>query len=225
MRLDVDTKFRIKALIMFGLEFYKVMMGTMLTIFVPHPCLSSQPTTICSVGDVLQNSWGAENWWQRIAVGMNFGTMVAVLVLYGFELYREHWIIEHLDIDHSKPNDNLDSEIETYPEIKKAMSTLNRRYLEVSQSTTVLVVINFVLSALYMRSALTSASTFTSLLSFLVLVMIKLLTTRTNAQASVQKERALSAYMTVHKTFNVIDPDYRIQCEIATTPTAAISSI
>jgi hypothetical protein len=129
----------------------------------------------------------------------------------GAGLVRIRTLPRALDIDPSRPNDNLDAEIEDYPEIKRAMSTLNRRYLEVSQRTTVLVIINFVLSAVYMRSALTSAGTFTSLLSFLVLVMIKLLTTRTKAQASVHRERALSAYMTVHKTFNVIDPDYRRQ--------------
>jgi hypothetical protein len=39
--------------------------------------------------------------------------------------------------------------------------------------------------------------------------MLKLYTTRHNAQASVKDERAFSAYITVHRTFNVIDADYR----------------
>jgi hypothetical protein len=213
MRLTTDSKFRLKALAMFGLEFYKVLMGTLLTIFVPHACSEADPHTPCSISSNLDQIVSDSNFSRRLAAGMNVATMVCVLVMYGFELYRENWIIEHLDIDPTKPNTNLDEEIEAYPEFKAHMHKLNVDYYKVASATFWLVIINFTASALYIFRFTPTSSTFgsslLSLVSFLILVMFKLSTTRTNALASVKHERALSAYMTVHKTFNVIDPDYR----------------
>jgi hypothetical protein len=96
------------------------------------------------------------------------------------------------------------------------MARLNKTYLETSSAVTVLVVINFTLSGIYFFSQ--GSFALTTLLSYLVLVMLKLVTTRTNAQASVKSERAFSAYMTVHKTFNVIDPDYRAELDEVPLP-------
>jgi hypothetical protein len=210
MRLTTDTRFRLKALALFGLEFYKVLMGTLLTIFVPYACSEADPHTPCTIGANLNQIVSDSNLGRRLAAGMNVATMVCVLVLYGFELYRENWIIEHLDIDPTKPNTNLDEEIEGYPEFKTRMHTLNHDYYKVSSATFWLVIINFAASSLYIFGyAIFDSSSVLSLASFFILVMFKLSTTRTNALASVNQERALSAYMTVHKTFNVIDPDYR----------------
>jgi hypothetical protein len=206
---DRDTSFRAKAAVLFALEFYKVMMGTMLTIFVPHHC-SDGKEDVCSLTQVLSEVRASENWTRRVAVGMNFATLVSVAVLYGFELYRENWIIEHLDVDCDKPNNNLDEEIEAYPELKRAMSFLNFHYRRVSEAVFWLVVVNFSLSGIYIYSGHSAGgATLTALLSYLLLVMLKLYTTRHNAQASVKDERAFSAYITVHRTFNVIDADYR----------------
>lgn len=206
---DRDTSFRARAVILFALEFYKVMMGTMLTIFVPHFCMEAS-TEVCSLTQVFGEVRNSENWLRRMAVGMNFATLVSVAVLYGWELYRENWIIEYLDVDCDKPNNNLDEEIEAYPDIKKAMRFLNFHYRRVSEAVFWLVIINFTLSGVYIYSGYSAgANTLTALLSFLLLVMLKLYTTRSNAQASVRDERAFSAYITIHKTFNTIDPDYR----------------
>ena len=38
MKLDVDTKERIKVLLIFLLQSYKVSMGSMLVLFVPQLC-------------------------------------------------------------------------------------------------------------------------------------------------------------------------------------------
>jgi len=221
MHLTTDTRFRLKALAMFGLEFYKVLMGTLLTIFVPHACSEADPQNSCTISATLDQIMSDSDLSRRLAAGMNVVTAICVLVLYGFELYRENWIIEHLDIDPNKPNTNLDEEIEAYPEFKTHMHKLNIDYYKVASATFWLVIINFTMSALYIFGFTPTSSSFSesllSLVSFLILVMFKLSTTRTNALASVRQERALSAYMTVHKTFNVIDPDYRIGTCTSTT--------
>lgn len=206
MKVSVDTRFRLKALALFGLEFYKIIMGTMLTVFVPTLCDDS----LCTPGQVMSRFVGEENWARRFAVGMNLATMVCVVVLYGFELYRENWIIEHLDVDPDKPNNHLDEEIEGYPGFKDTMHKLNVDYCRTSSATFWLVLINFALSSVYIYSGHAAGTqTLVSLTSYLLLVMLKLHTTKSNARASIGEERAYSAYMTVHKTFNTIDDDYR----------------
>ena len=39
---------------------------------------------------------------------------------------REEWCIQYLDIDPDKANENLDDEIEQYPELKEGMAKLNK---------------------------------------------------------------------------------------------------
>mgnify|MGYP006261320123 FL=1 len=49
MKLDVDTKERIKVLLIFLLQSYKVAMGSMLVLFVPQLCDDG----VCSITDNL----------------------------------------------------------------------------------------------------------------------------------------------------------------------------
>jgi hypothetical protein len=211
MKVDVDTQFRIRAAAMFALEFYKIMMGTLLTIFVPHRCQPDRSDEVCSVGEVLAQIRDSDEGWRRSAAALNVCSALAVIVLYGFELYRENWMIEYLDVDASKPNDNLDAEIEAYPAFKATMHRLNRLYLRASKAVAALVVGNFAVSGVYLffSSFFAGVQTLTALVSYLILVLMKLVTTEINAKASVRKDRAYSAYLLVHKTYNTIDADHR----------------
>lgn len=211
MKLDVDGQTRVRVTAMFALEFYKIMMGTLLTIFVPHRCRPSVSQEVCTIGEVLGEIRDSDEGWRRSAAALNVATAVAVLVLYGFELHRENWMIEYLDVEPSKPNDNLDREIEAYPEFKAAMHRLNRLYLRASNAVTALVVGNFAISGIYLffGSYFAGVQTLTALASYLILVLMKLVTTEINAKASVRKDRAYSAYVLVHKTYNTIDADHR----------------
>lgn len=46
--------------------------------------------------------------------------------MYFIEVKRENWCINYLDIDYSKPTENLDEEIEYYPTFKSEMHALNK---------------------------------------------------------------------------------------------------
>ena len=49
MKVDVDTKERMKTIFIFLLQSYKVLMGSMLVLFVPQSCGDS----VCSITDNL----------------------------------------------------------------------------------------------------------------------------------------------------------------------------
>ena len=64
MKLDVDTKERMKVLFIFLLQSYKVAMGSMLTLFVPQLCGDQ----VCGLADNLVK----EGDLHRASLGINF---------------------------------------------------------------------------------------------------------------------------------------------------------
>lgn len=203
MKLHTDTKQRIFTALSMVTEFYKVMMGTFLTIFVPQQC----EDTICTLS---QNFYNSEIL-HRSAMVLNFVTFVSVLAFYGVELKRENWCIKYLDIDETKPNNNLDTEIELYPKYKLQMNKLNTYYLYSLYISSILLLTNFIYSSYSVSYDYTGPNTITSILSFFMLVTNKLYTSFGIGRESVKNERAFSAYMRTPKTYNTIDEDYKIQ--------------
>ena len=49
MKVDMDTKERVKIMLLFLLQSYKVVMGSMLVVFVPRECVNGNITEVCSV--------------------------------------------------------------------------------------------------------------------------------------------------------------------------------
>lgn len=202
MKLTTDTKERIFTSILFLLEIYKIVMGTCLTIFVPHMCTE---TTICSLTEsVYRNSL-----LHQVAMGWNAYSLVTILLMYGMEMYRENWCIRYLDIDESRSSIALDTEIEEYPHFKHQMTKLNQRYKYTILITIASQTVNIGLSVADLAMAWAGISTLTPLISYIILLSVKLYASYNTATTSLKKERAYSAYMRIQQTYNTIDTDYR----------------
>ena len=78
MKLDVDNKERLKIAILFLLQSYKVVMGSMLVVFVPRQCEGVNQTTICSVNENVQNY----DTLNRVALCSNFITILFFMATY-----------------------------------------------------------------------------------------------------------------------------------------------
>lgn len=200
MQITIDTKQRIQTSFIFVIEFYKIMMGTFLIAFVPQNC----DETACTIMENIQSN----DTLHTSANIMNLLTFLIVLNLYRVELLRENWCIKYLDIDETKPNNNLDTEIEEYKEIKTSMRKLNYSYLTNIYISLLFLFVNFTLSSVSISMNYYNISTVTSLFSFFILVTSKIFTAYTIAKESYDKEHACSAYMKTPKTYNVIDADY-----------------
>jgi len=202
MRVETDSEQRAKAGLSFCLEFYKILMGTFLTAFVPRNCGES----ICTVTENIND----EEVFHRLVISFNAFSFLTFLAFYYAEVSRENWAIEYLDIDPDKPNNNLDEEIENYPAIKDKMLKLNKNYLNSTKFCTALQVINIGLSTADIGSHWAGAATVTPLLSSILLIFMKLYASYNVAKASLHEERAFSAYLSIPRTFNTIDEDYRV---------------
>lgn len=202
MKLDNDMKQRLTTIASFLLEFYKVLMATLLGIFVPQMCNDS----ICSYSQNIYNT-------DSLHIAMNICnsiTFISVIVFYGYELNRENWSIKYLDIDKTKPNSNLDHEIEQYPNLKSKLHIINKHYQHSVYTALGLMIINFLLSAIVIGITNPSTQTGATFVSFFLLVIGKLTAAKSIADKSLKKERVYSSYLKTTKTYNTIDTDHVI---------------
>lgn len=207
MKLTQDTLQRIQTTASFCLESYKVLMGTFLLFFVPQICTSEFDEEYnCSITDIYKRN----DMLSIITQTMNGITFAQIILFYYIELKRENWSIRYLDIDVNIPNNNLDTEIEKYPTFKNKIHTLNKLYRYCSVYAFGWIIINFVLSSYTVLQYTAGTNTITALLSYFILLSMKMYTSYYNAYYSLMDERVYSAYLMEHKTFNVIDKDHRI---------------
>jgi len=209
MKLSTDTQQKIMTAFLMCIEFYKILMGSFLIIFVPQMCSKDDTDVkeVCSMSDNISS----DDQLKQVALYTNGLTFLTFVFLYVVEMKRENWCIEYLDIDESKPNNNLDSEIEEYPNIKKEMSSINLTYFRLVLVTCFMSMCNSIYSISVIVLDHNNAPTFTSLMSFLLFLGIKLFWSLSIAWSSLHEERAFSAYLTINRTYNKIDEDYAKQ--------------
>lgn len=193
MRLDQDTKERIKVGLSFCLEAYKMVCGCFLSVFVPHTCNGGAE---CSVSESFQS--------KDPILLVNGGALLSVCCLYAVELSRENWLIETLDIDPTKPDTYLRT-VAPLP-IQTKLLNWNKRYWQAAAVSMGMTAVNLVLSGLYLSGRQPSFSSFAS---FSILVLMKLVNSFTMARKDKRNVRARSAYMTEHSSFNVLDKDVK----------------
>tara|TARA_B100001059_G_C17638996_1_gene478354 strand:- start:90 stop:740 length:651 start_codon:yes stop_codon:yes gene_type:complete len=202
MKIDVDTKQRLTTALIFLTEFYKVLMGTFLGVFIPLKCEDE----ICSVTD---NIYTTDPY--HVATNIyNLISFILVISFYVIELRRENWSIEYLDIDETKSLTNLDTEVEKYPMIKTRMKSLNLAYYRMIHVAIFMLTTNFILSGLLVGFNYYNINTLNSILSFFMLVFMKLNKARGIATASLKNEQVCSGFLTAPKIYNTIDVDYRV---------------
>jgi hypothetical protein len=111
-------------------------------------------------------------------------------------------------MDKTKSPINLDTEIEAYPEIKVAMHSLNKKYKTITIICSGVQIINITMSVADIALAWAGFASVTPLLSYVMLILLKLQTSYGIATKSLLKERALSAYIRSAKIYNTIDADF-----------------
>lgn len=200
MKFDNDSKERARVLLSFLLEAYKICMGCFLTVFVAHNCPESGEE--CSV----TASFRPQTHAGMVAIVVNGATFGAICTLYGVELLRENWCITHLDIDPSFPDLHL-SEVAS-ESVQHQLLAWNNRYWKAALASMVLVVANIVISVLYLAANYRGLGTATSMVSFSILVLMKLWRSFSMARQDRTTVRARSAYMTEYTSFNVLDEDH-----------------
>jgi hypothetical protein len=198
--LDVDFVQRVKVTGLFVLQFYKIVTGTMLTLFIPQNCEEQ----ICSITQNIEN----DNRYHKIALSWNAMTMMSFFIMYIFELKRENWSIRYLDIDNDKPDNALKSVIVKEKVLDKRMDLLNLYYYRIVNFTIFMNMINIGLVFKILYNDYHSQSTVSCFVSFSLLILMKLYNSFSVAYQSVKNDKMMSAYMSEFVSYNVLDSDY-----------------
>ena len=141
----------------------------------------------------------------RAAFGLNAAAFTSICALYAIELARENFCIKHLDIDPDLPDTHLAT---IAPEsLKTKLIAWNDLYWRAASVGMVLTTSNVAVSSVFLANHYESSNTLTSLLSFSILVFMKLIRSYQMAKKSKHSVRAFSAYMTEFTSFNALDPD------------------
>ena len=92
--ISEDTKQTAKSSFKFFIEFYKIIIGTFLTLTVPKHCGNNSCTILENIYDT--------TLLHRIALYFNSFSFFLFILMYAIEIKRENWCINYLDEDKSK---------------------------------------------------------------------------------------------------------------------------
>jgi hypothetical protein len=207
---DVDFVQRIKVGGIFCLQIYKILTGTLLTIFIPQSCetlLLETNTTENRVCTLTQNYENNDLYHQK-TMYWNITTMILFLGYYIIELKRENWSIKYLDIDNDKPDNSLKEIIKNEPKLDKVMDRLNIYYYNFLLATIFAYTVNVGLMIKIIYTDYHGSSTISCFMSFVLLVLMKLYNSFVVARESIKNDKMMSAYMSEFVSYNVLDSDY-----------------
>lgn len=203
MHVDTDTKERIKIFGTFMLQSYKVVMGTMLSLFVAQKCENDDGTQLCKV---VQNR-DKTGFYPNVVLYFNGFTLLMFSGSYCIELLRENWCVKHFDIEPSVPDTELKETLKDKHGLKEELDFRNKMYFKMIKATGVAYFINVLLSAklVFSEENDMGSATKTGFMSFVLLVTNKLWSSYSVAKKSSQKGIARSAYMREYTAFNILD--------------------
>ena len=198
--IDPDIKQRINVVGIFLLQSYKILTGTMLSIFIPQSCGDK----MCS----LQENYDKNEVYHKTLFYWNSFTMLSFFCTYIIELWREEWCVKYLDIDNNFSDNGLKGIIIKDKKLDKYMDKINNYYYTMVRMTSLFYIINLGLTCRMLKSDYHSNSTISCFMSFSLLVLMKLYNSYTVAYQSVKNDKMMSAYMNEFVSYNVIDSDY-----------------
>jgi len=217
MKVSNDFKERLKIGALWMFQSYKVIMGSLLILFVPQKCEELIDTSssnsisnneyesvVCSVSDNLHKT---DDMFHNVTLGFNFLCVGLFLITYVVELRREHWCVKNLDINHDYPDNHLDDIIDQKPELKAELYKRNNRYFKITSVTSSIYMINLILSSIIIYDNYIGVQAVTSYTSYVALILLKIYNSLFISYTSLKHEKALSGYITEFSSFNVFDED------------------
>ena len=222
MIINTNIKERLKTGALLLSQSYKIIMGTLTSVFVPQKCNINGTDTLCSITHNIEN----DDNIHRTTFIFNVITALFFLGLYYVEMKRETWLIKHFDIDHDKPDTHLETIIINEDEFKKLnyeysskndyekehikeitykLIKYNKIYFYSSIVTTSVFVANNIASINIISNNNYGSATLNAYISFLMLIMIKLYNAISVSYRSKRDTNALSAYLIEFSSFNTLD--------------------
>ena len=204
---DQDTQQKINIITTVASEGFKVVMATLLAIFIPQECVNPETKVkrVCTFSD----NFSDLSHYNSFVIAFNFVTLGIFVGLYVIEIKRENWLIKHLQFDSNYSDNHLLTHKGEYPKIFKRLTDFNREYAMSYSILKYIFIINFIFSAiLVLHFYYMDYRTVTTLLTNTALCWSKVMTGSNLANESYKNEKAISYYNTKFIYFNTIDDEY-----------------
>lgn len=203
---DQDFKQKMGMYIAFIMEFYRVIMGSFLLLFVPQKCGDD----ICT----LTANINTNNSLKDATFSFNIITFVVFLHMYYSEITRENTMINYLHVNPEKSRDNesVGEAIDILPDEKvKKIHRLDKYYQTSGRLAMVIFMINSMISGVVVLTQYLDDKTITVLLTNVLFMGLKLYDTKIITDTD--EHIFLSAYLTRKIQYNDADPDKAKECE------------
>lgn len=197
---DQDFKQKAGSYVVFTLEMYRVVMGTLLMIFVPQKC-----------GDDLCNFSQMISYEDSSHIGnisMNVATFLAFFLMYVVELRRENKMISYLEVHKEFPcdNDAVGEALMLLPEKKrKVILNLDSSYQITCYIAGVFYIANSIYSGFTIYDNYYDSKTTTVFVTNLLFLLSKL--ADAYGLANTDTNIFYSAYLKDKVQYNYADPD------------------
>jgi hypothetical protein len=199
--LNQDSKQMIKSTMGLLIEFYRVLMGSFLVVFVPQKCGEE----VCSFNE---NVYSGESH-KYASLYLNLVCFASFVLLYGVEYYREYLMIQYLEVNHFKSNDNTSVEKALQPLAiykKNRLWRQDKYYKRLAYLSMGLFVVNVGSSINSIYHHYLDSKTLTVLLTNFIFIATKLVDVITTVYTP--KNIFYSAYMKKKIQFNDVDQDH-----------------
>jgi hypothetical protein len=201
-----DTQQKINIASITVSEGFKVLMASLLSIFIPQKCVINGVSRTCTFSD----NFADLTHYNTFVVIFNFITLGVFVGLYYVEIKREDWMIKHLEFDNNYSDNNLQTLKTSYPKIFVRLTHYNKQYYKYYSILKYIFLINFIVSAvLVIHFYYLDYRTITTLLTNTILCWSKVMVGNNIAYESLTDEKAISYYNTKFVYFNNIDTDYK----------------
>jgi len=197
---DQDFNQKINVALTLILEFYRVIMGSLLILMVPQKC----DDHVCSATENIERTGGLD----YAGLALNFATLASMCGLYYIEVKRENKMITYLEVNPEKARDNesVGEALQQLSDDKKnAILMLDKRYCNAGYGSIGLFAVNAVVSFLCIMQNYLDSKTLTVLLTNILFMSSKLADVITTVKTD--ENIFYSAYLKRKVQFNDVDPD------------------
>lgn len=199
---DQDFMQRLSMVFVVLLELYRVLVSSLLIVFVPQKCNDH----LCTITENLESN----SITYIAALSFNFITLAVFATMYLFEIWREHLLIEYLEVNPKTPNRNSIVEMALQnlsPRKKDHIMYIVTWYKRIGACAIVMYVVNAILSAVVISQYVLGNQTVTSFITNVLFMIQKFIDVYYNISS--EPNVFLSAYLRAKIQFNDVDPEYR----------------
>ena len=194
-----DFQQQTNMIISVSLELYRVMISSLLIIFVPQRC----DDHVCSLMENLHS----DNNTYFIGLIINYLTGIAFVIMYIFEMRREEKLIKLLEVNNtiSTDNESVSKRLDIFPEEKRQkLFAMDSHYQYASYSVMCIYAVNIIFSGIVINDYSLGNQTLVIFLTNLLFMITKL----SNVYIIINTDKNIffSAYLNTKVQFNDIDP-------------------